>query len=455
MKESILIRLDDACEFMDVSKWSRLESILDKYGVKPVVGIVPQPQDEEWIHKYPPDEQFWQKVETWKEKKWELAMHGFSHHYSLKKRRRVGINPVNSYTEFAGIALNCQKEKIAKGIAIFNDKDIEPRVFFAPAHTFDLNTVSALRECSNIRIIHDTYASDIYHRYGMFFVPVIPLGPHIIDKIRWMNSRLLTKTFVYHPNMMVERDFAAFEAFISMNREHIIAFDDLVFRPRKYGFNDKLIKFIYCDMIWLYGFIKKNFSAFKQFIKHFSVLRSLHNYFSYAAWYVWNGSEAVFPFDISDVTLRVATDWESYLDIYANEPEKIEKQYQEWFAGQNVFFALQHGDDIVTYGWSSTLGCKGFRVGLDDMRVTIPENTCYLYNFNTYHEWRGRGYYPTLLMLIQRYYANKQLFIYARAKNTSSRKGLTKSGFECLGEYRSSSVTLKAALAKIGVKAVY
>ena len=40
-----IIRLDDACEFMDVTKWNRMEEILDQYSVKPLVGIIPSCED--------------------------------------------------------------------------------------------------------------------------------------------------------------------------------------------------------------------------------------------------------------------------------------------------------------------------------------------------------------------------------------------------------------------------
>ena len=44
-KTRYLIRLDDACPYMDRVKWQRMENILDKYGVKPLVGIIPANAD--------------------------------------------------------------------------------------------------------------------------------------------------------------------------------------------------------------------------------------------------------------------------------------------------------------------------------------------------------------------------------------------------------------------------
>jgi hypothetical protein len=45
-KINYLIRLDDACPTMDAFKWRKLEKILDKYGILPIVGIIPNNQDQ-------------------------------------------------------------------------------------------------------------------------------------------------------------------------------------------------------------------------------------------------------------------------------------------------------------------------------------------------------------------------------------------------------------------------
>ena len=39
------IRLDDACEKMDVKNWARMEEILDRHRIAPLVGIIPHCED--------------------------------------------------------------------------------------------------------------------------------------------------------------------------------------------------------------------------------------------------------------------------------------------------------------------------------------------------------------------------------------------------------------------------
>ena len=139
-----IMRLDDACEKMDVEKWERMEALLDKYGIKPLVGVIPHCEDEA-MSVYPENPDFWSIAARWEQKGWTLAMHGYNHVYSTECG---GLNPVNPRSEFAGEPLEVQKEKIRSGIEILSAHGVSPRVFFAPSHTFDENTLLAPRAIS-------------------------------------------------------------------------------------------------------------------------------------------------------------------------------------------------------------------------------------------------------------------------------------------------------------------
>ena len=76
-----LIRLDDACEKMDISKWNRIEDIFDKYNVKPLVGIIPCCEDP-LMGAYKFNNSFWELVRRWVDKGWIMALHGCNHVYS-------------------------------------------------------------------------------------------------------------------------------------------------------------------------------------------------------------------------------------------------------------------------------------------------------------------------------------------------------------------------------------
>ena len=110
-----IIRLDDACPTMDIKKWDWIESLLDDCGITPIVGVIPDNQDTRlMIDKE--DSQFWDKVKCWQGKGWEIALHGYQHKFCTDL---PGIIPINHKSEFAGLPLKEQKNKIRKAWQCF------------------------------------------------------------------------------------------------------------------------------------------------------------------------------------------------------------------------------------------------------------------------------------------------------------------------------------------------
>ena len=77
-----LIRLDDIAENMNWDFMDRAESLFDKFNIKPVLGIIPNNKDVELLTYPKKKTDFWEQVRKWKEKGWEIAMHGTNHVYS-------------------------------------------------------------------------------------------------------------------------------------------------------------------------------------------------------------------------------------------------------------------------------------------------------------------------------------------------------------------------------------
>ena len=212
-----LIRLDDACPYIDRAKWQRMEDILDKYGIIPLVGIIPANADPEtMIDSY--DTQFWDKVKSWEKKGWNIALHGYNH---ICGTNSGGINPVHQRSEFAGLIYEEQALKIEEGYKVLAIHGIEPDYFFAPSHTYDENTLKAIIEKTPIRKISDTIATNPYRtKNGMIVVPCqmgcfrkMPIPGY------W--------TACYHPNIMDDRQFDAFEAFLKDYCQDFITFSEL------------------------------------------------------------------------------------------------------------------------------------------------------------------------------------------------------------------------------------
>ena len=227
-----IIRLDDACEKRNIENWNKIEDLLDKYSIRPLVGIIPHCEDP-MMDEYESDGCFWQRVDSWLDKGWTIAMHGYNHVYSSACG---GLNPVNRRSEFAGVSLAEQKEKIKKGIHIFNEHGIHPKVFFAPSHTFDINTIEALKTVGNIHIISDTVANKPYSEYGMTFVP------QQSGKVRRLPFD--TITFCYHPNTMNEENFSELERFIVAYRKRFIDFP-ICETTRRRMLIDKIYRWLY------------------------------------------------------------------------------------------------------------------------------------------------------------------------------------------------------------------
>lgn len=242
MSHHYLLRLDDACPYMDSQKWQRMESMLDKHGVKPLVGIIPANADRGTMVE-PEDNCFWEKVREWEKKGWCMALHGYDHVYRSNDGMK-GLNPMWRRSEFAGVSLEVQREKIRKGVAVFREKGIEPKCFFAPSHTFDNNTLEALRLESNIRIVSDTIGRWPYRQHGFLFVPQI--AGHCM---KMPLSGIYT--FCYHPNMMDGENFSKLEAFLSLYAGQFVSFEaatSQIYGPKT--MTDRLIS-------WLYFFRRK------------------------------------------------------------------------------------------------------------------------------------------------------------------------------------------------------
>lgn len=235
IRNKYLIRLDDACPTMDHAKWQRMIDILDHYGVRPMVGIIPHNEDPEQIIAAV-DLDFWNKAKNWEQKGYAIALHGYNHCYISED---AGVNPLWNRSEFAGVSYETQLQKIHDGYHILKKKGLNPKYFFAPSHTFDYNTLKALRACTDIRIISDTVATKPYKMGDFIFIP--QLGGHCMKMYIpgiW--------TFCLHPSTMTDENFISTEAFIKSQKSKFIAFDQLnLSSVKNKDIVSKLLSYIY------------------------------------------------------------------------------------------------------------------------------------------------------------------------------------------------------------------
>lgn len=166
----ITIRMDDITPDMNWERFYRCKALLDQYQVKPLIGVVPDNQDDMLCfegQKNKPED-FWAYIRSLQEEGWVIAMHGCTHIYSKKTG---GMFPLNDFSEFAGHSLKEQKEKLEKGKKLLTERGIETDIFMAPAHAYDGNTLTALRE-TGFNKITDGFGNNPYLWKGIHFYPI-------------------------------------------------------------------------------------------------------------------------------------------------------------------------------------------------------------------------------------------------------------------------------------------
>ena len=215
-----LIRLDDIAENMNWEMMDQASDLFDRFNIKPVIGIIPNNEDPELL-AYPKKKiNFWEQVKIWKKKGWEIGMHGNKHVYD-KKCKKIDYLGHGGNTEFCGHAFEKQLEKIKEGLNKFREKEIDIRTFFAPNHTFDKNTLLALKKCGITEVI-DGYGLTPYEEKEIKFIPqlfykILPLPFGI-------------QTFQIHLNYYQQKDFEDFKKFIEANSKKIINYDQAILK---------------------------------------------------------------------------------------------------------------------------------------------------------------------------------------------------------------------------------
>lgn len=211
----VTIRLDDITPDMDWSKFNRFESILDELGIKPIIGVVPKCMDDT-LHIEDDNPAFWDEVRRLKDKGWVIAMHGFNHVYTTDKG---GLFPLNHFSEFAGVDYDTQLEKITLGRNLLLEQGIETDIFMAPGHTFDGNTVKALKD-NRFRAITDGFGKTPYKRDGVIYYPIAEKRSEVFD-----DSKEGRTTLIYHLNTMTEDEINLVAVKLRQNKDKLVSFE--------------------------------------------------------------------------------------------------------------------------------------------------------------------------------------------------------------------------------------
>lgn len=191
----IAVRMDDITPDMNWENFEFFQSLFDEAEITPLLGIVPENRDEN-LKREAPNRDFYKVMEELKKKGYSFAMHGCYHLYTTKSG---GVFPLNHFSEFAGLPFEKQKQMLILGKEKLKEYGIETDIFMAPGHSYDKNTLKALRELGFTKIT-DGFGKKPYTSREITFYPIAFHLGSSLKKKKGMT------TMVIHSNTVTETD---------------------------------------------------------------------------------------------------------------------------------------------------------------------------------------------------------------------------------------------------------
>jgi predicted deacetylase len=216
MKARYLLRFDDICPTMNWEIWAEIEKILIDFKINPILAVVPDNQDPH-LQAASAHPNFWQQVRRWQSQGWTIGLHGYQHRYVTTA---AGIIGLNNYSEFAGLPSAEQEAKLQKGLAIFQHERVRAEVWIAPAHSFDMTTVNALRKLG-LHFIND----------GFFVFPRVDASGILWVPQQLWDFRLMpfgVWTVCFHHNEWQPEEMLRFRHNIRQYKDFIASFNEII-----------------------------------------------------------------------------------------------------------------------------------------------------------------------------------------------------------------------------------
>ena len=215
----LLIRLDDITPDMNWENFEIIRTIFEKHHIRPIIGVVPDNRDS-GLSVAKQREDFWEMIRQLQMQGWTIAQHGYRHTYVTKKSGLLGINP---FSEFAGLPYEEQYAKLAKGQEILHKHGICAKMFMAPGHTYDRNTLKALKAL-DFTMVTDGYSSCPYCSQGLIFIPCTLAKPKLPKHV---------DTLCLHINGMTRTEFESLDRFLEVHGEVCCCVEDIETFVRK------------------------------------------------------------------------------------------------------------------------------------------------------------------------------------------------------------------------------
>lgn len=216
-----LIRIDDVCETMD---WEIFCDLLDKLrerNIKPLLGVVPYNCDKDLkIDSARGD--FWPFIKGLQDEGYPIALHGYKH---IVNENNWGIVGSKKKSEFAGKTYREQYQMIHMSNDLLKKYGIITDIFFAPYHSYDYNTIRALKD-NGFVTISDGFSIGPYIRGEMLFIPCMHAPFSRISKL----FPTKYQTIALHPNewrLQDKNEEIKLMRFIKKTKSKYLSFADI------------------------------------------------------------------------------------------------------------------------------------------------------------------------------------------------------------------------------------
>ena len=300
-----LMRFDDINSRIDWIRFFKIKKKLEKFQIKSILGVVPNCLDENLFASKPLDK-YYDYLRECKSYGDKIAQHGFTHIYDSKKRGFFGRSKCS---EFAGHKIQEQIRRLKKGKLILQDEKLWEPIFMAPSHSFDMNTLLALKKVG-FETVLDGISLRSYRKYNLNFVPQIVSKP--LPSFFPGLSQLCI-----HINTISDKELDILIDFIEKNNNKFITIDEI-------NTNDNLFNTLDRGFIFILFKIYRVIFKFKTFCQSFFFkLRCLMQriYYRFKFWnydiYKWhlNGTFFCRRYKIKTVEIINFINPKIYIDI--------------------------------------------------------------------------------------------------------------------------------------------
>jgi predicted deacetylase len=224
-----LLRFDDLCPTFDRQRWERFVPLIEEFGVRPILAVVPENRDPE-LERGPTDDGFWDEMRRMERAGATIGLHGFQHRCASRGRSLV---PFHDQSEFAGVEAHLQRAWIREGLEILRGHGLSPAIWVAPRHGFDRNTLWALGQ-EGIRTLSDGLARTACVRGGVRWIPQQLWEPEAKQEGLW--------TICLHPNTAQDAEVDTLRDFLQRHGWQFTSVSDVLAErePGALGFGERM-----------------------------------------------------------------------------------------------------------------------------------------------------------------------------------------------------------------------